>query len=206
MKAELQQQAKNLYFDTNLTKSEIADKIGVNRRTIMLWCRQGNWDRLKMSARHLPAMVAEKCYYLIDHLATELLTDGTKRSITNKDADAINKLASGIKKLKNRNSVNECMEMFNFFLEDLKNHDVQLVETIRPHMERYIRSRNDVEINDFLLEEFNNEGYISWDSRASDEKIWDKMDKEALEQELQITPDYDAAIENWQNPRKELIV
>jgi DNA-binding XRE family transcriptional regulator len=200
MKNEEQQQAKSLYFDTNLTKSEIAERLGVNRRTIMLWSHQGNWEQLKQSARHLPSMVAEKCYYLIDHLATERLTMGVgKGSVSYKDAETINKLASSIKKLKNRSTSNETMEMFNFFLEYMKKQDEALGAAIRPHMERYMETRRTISLNDFLLEDFNNDGMLPYPIYESDERIWDKTDTEALNKEIQKTGDYDQALENWQN-------
>ena len=203
MKNDQKQQAKNLFFDTNLSKMEIADQVGVNRRTIMLWCQQGNWDKLKLSGRHLPALVAEKCYYLIDHIASTLLTEGPGAKVTHKDADAINKLASGIKKLRNRCAVNESMEMFNFFLEYLRKNDEQLAPAVLPHMERYMESRKNIPVNDFILEEFNLNGYLPYPIKDLDERNWDKMDTEAFNKELLRTGDYDQALENWQNEKDQ---
>src|ERR1035437_10060111 len=76
MKNEQLEEAKELYFQTNLSKAEIADKIGVNRKTVLFWSQQGNWDKVRLSARNMPSLVAEKCYYLIDQYLRSLLIDG----------------------------------------------------------------------------------------------------------------------------------
>jgi hypothetical protein len=165
MKTELQQQAKHLFFETGLNKSEIAEQLGVNRRTVMLWAQQGNWEQLKRSAQCMPSMLAEKCYYLIDHLLNTLLMQDTKRELTVKDADAISKLSSSIRRLKNRSATNEAMEMFNFFLEHLRKRDSALAVTIRPHLESYLETRKDVQVSDFMLEGFDAQGYKMFNPR-----------------------------------------
>jgi DNA-binding XRE family transcriptional regulator len=185
MKSEQHQQAKDLYFQTNLSKTEIANRIGVNRRTIMLWSHQGNWDRLKKSAQHLPSLVAEKCYYLIDHFTSHLLsTHGSMSSLTNKDAETIYRLASSIKKLKNRSTTNESMEMFNFFLEGLKKKKPEMAEELMPLVEEYMESRKDINMPDFLLDGFNSEGLIPYPEKEIMEKWQDEKDAAAINDEF----------------------
>ena len=101
MKNEQQEEAKTLYFQTNMSKTEIAKATGVSRRTILRWCQQDNWETLRRSARHTPSLVAEKCYYLIDAFSSRLLQDPTFTTINLKDAQTIHLLAASIKKLKN---------------------------------------------------------------------------------------------------------
>ncbi len=202
MKNEQQEQARNLYYETNMSKSEIADKLGVNRRTIMLWCQQGNWEQLRRSARHMPALVAEKCYYLIDQYTTQLLTAGnTITTHSHLHADAINKLASAIKKLKNRSAVNESMEMFNFFLEGLRRRDAVLADKVMPYMEEYIENRSDVETTDFLLNEFNDDGTIPIPEKEMNEAILDERDTMAFHEELRKAATEEEALENWQKQK-----
>ena len=199
MKHQQQEEAKNLYFNTNMSKTEIAEKLGVNRRTILLWCKQNNWDKLKESAIHMPAMVAEKCYYLIDSFANRLLEDCYTGRLHLEDAQTIHLLATSIRKLKNRCTVNESMEMFNFFLEGLKRRNPRLAEEVQPQIEQFIEVRENQEMSDFLLEGFNDDGTLPYPAKAITEQNADRKDLEALDKEIkQAGGDYDLALENWQ--------
>jgi DNA-binding XRE family transcriptional regulator len=198
MKNQEQEQAKELYFQTNMSKTEIAASVGVNRRTILLWSKQGNWDKLRDSARHLPAMIAEKCYYLIDRFTTGLLQDASLFTLSFKDAQTIHLMASSIKKLKNRNTVNESMEMFNFFYEGLKKKNPELAAEVLPEIEEYITSRSDRETNDFLIEGFTQNGVAEYPDQESQEQYADDADLQSLEKEIQSTGgNQDLAIQNW---------
>ena len=198
MKHKQQEQAKELYFQTNMTKTEIAATVGVNRRTILLWSKQDNWDKLRQSARHLPAIVAEKCYYLLDHFTTGLLRDHSLPALSFKDAQTIHMLATSIKKLKNRSTVNESMEMFNFFYEGLKKKNPELAAEVLPEIEEYITSRSDRETNDFLIEGFTQSGVAEYPDQETQEQYADDADLQALEKEIQsLGGNQDLAIENW---------
>jgi len=197
MKHKEQEQAKELYFQTNMSKTEIAASIGVNRRTILLWSKQGNWDKLRQSARHLPAIVAEKCYYLIDNFTTKLLQDPSLFALSFKDAQTIHLLATSIKKLKNRSTVNESMEMFNFFYEGLKKKNPEIAAEILPEIEEYITARSDQEVSEFLIDGFNSGGVAAYPDQETEEQYADAADLEALEKEIQSTGNNDLAIENW---------
>jgi len=198
MKNKEQEKAKELYFQTNMSKTEIATSVGVNRRTILLWSKQENWDKLRQSSRHLPAIVAEKCYYLLDHFTTGLLQNPDFLSVSFKDAQTIHMLASSIKKLKNGSTVNESMEMFNFFYEGLKKKNPGLAAEVLPEIEEYITSRSDRETNDFLIEGFNQNGVAEYPDQETREQYADDADLKALEKEIQSAGgNQELAIENW---------
>ncbi len=187
MKNEQKEEAKNLYFEANLSKTEIAEKLGINRKTLLFWSKQGNWDKLKLSAQNVPSLVAEKCYYLIDQFTSGLLEKGAVISnLSLKHAQTIHLLAATIKKLKNRSTVNESMEMFNFFLEGLNRRDPALAEQVKPQIEEYITIRNNAEIADFLLEGFNENGTCSEYEKTKQEKLQDTKDHLVLMDEFEL--------------------
>jgi DNA-directed RNA polymerase specialized sigma54-like protein len=184
MKNEQQQQAKHLYFQSGLNKSQIADTLGVNRRTVMLWVQQGNWDRLKMSAQHLPAMVTEKCYYVLDHYLTNLLAaNGAISTFGTKEASAINQLATAIKKVRTRSAVNESMEMMSFFLDDVRRKDPTMAEAIMPFIEQYIAKRKDTNLADFLPANFNDQGFVNEPTDDIMEQWLDEQEHAKMEEE-----------------------
>jgi hypothetical protein len=185
MKNDQQQQAKHLYFQTDLNKTEIAEMLGVNRRTVMLWVQQGNWDRLKLSSQHLPSMVVEKCYYMLNHYLDNLLSaNATISTFGPKEASAINQLATAIKKVRNRSAVNESMEMMSFFLDDVRRKDPAMAGAITPFIEQYIATRKDTNLADFLPANFNDQGFVNEPTEDImeqwlDEQAHAKMEREA---------------------------
>ncbi len=83
---DLQQvQAKRLYFQSDLSKTEIAEMLGIPRRTLHYWIREKNWDRIKRSAAHMPFLLAENVYHIISRFTQQLLgEDCVARPITHK--------------------------------------------------------------------------------------------------------------------------
>jgi hypothetical protein len=186
MKHQQQEEAKNLYFQTNMSKTEIAEKTGVNRKTILFWSKQGNWDALKMSAIHMPSMVAEKCYHLLDQYMSHLLSESNSMStFTHKDAQTIHLLATTIKKLKNRSAVNESMEMFGFFMDGLSRRKPELAEAVAPEIEKYMSIRKNVTTADFMLDGFNQSGKIPYPDNDIQEQLADERDEAELARDFQ---------------------
>ncbi len=153
MNLEKKQQAKNLFFQTDLTKSQIAELLSISRRSLTYWIKEGNWNRLKKSATHLPSILAENCYHLIGHLTEYYLSERrVTNPVSNKDADTLYKLAGTIGKLKNRSTLNESMEMFGFFLEGLRKRNPKMAEDIMPYVDEYMSGRADIYAANLLPE------------------------------------------------------
>lgn len=161
MKNAKKQQARQMYLHGNLSKTEIAHRLKVDRKTIYLWVREGAWDRLRRSSQHIPALIAEQCYFIMGHLTGHILSDmRSNLPATPREADAIHKLALSIKKLKNRCTVNESMELFTHFLGHLRRRSPHLANVILPYIEEFIDARSDVYMSDFLPDGFNEQGHI----------------------------------------------
>jgi DNA-binding XRE family transcriptional regulator len=192
MKNEQRLHAKDLFLNTNLTKTQIAERVGVTRRTITSWSLEHSWDRLRRSAQLLPSMVTEKYYLLLDHRANQLLAEGSAGpAFTEKDANACSKMASVISKIKARSTVNESMEVFNYFLDELRHKDQQMAESITPFIEEHFTHRASRTIADFQLPGFNEHGYRTLEDEQQeiiesweDEKELDLMHTEMRQSEI----------------------
>lgn len=90
-----------LYFAATHTNSEIAELVGVNRRTIMLWARQGNWQQQRELDRQLPALLIHRSYHLVNNLTSALLTRAAD-DIDVRHAKTLHYLATGISRLKGK--------------------------------------------------------------------------------------------------------
>ena len=153
MKNREQEQAKELYFQTNMNKTEIAEKVGVARKTILYWSKQHDWDKLRLSARTMPSLVAERRHDVIDQCLNNFLAEGSNtpaNPLQLKDAQTLHLLATTIKKLKTRTTINESMEMFGNFIDSLDRRNPTLAQQIKPEIEEYITLRNEVEGNNDL--------------------------------------------------------
>ena len=201
MKNQQHEEAKNLYFQSDLTKTEIAARVGVSRKTLLFWAKKDNWDKLKMSARNTPSLVAERCYYILDQFTSTALMNGVAYNTFHLEhAKTIHLLASSIKKLKNRSTTNESMEMFNFFLEGLKRRKPELAELIAPQIEEYIESRADLEVNDYLVEGFNSDGSLPFPEKEFMEKQQDDKEYEEVMKDFEQFLEAREAEKSGDNP------
>jgi hypothetical protein len=139
-----------------------------------------------MSAIHMPSMVAEKCYHLLDQYMSHLLSEGNSMStFTHKDAQTIHLLATTIKKLKNRSAVNESMEMFGFFMDGLSRRKPELAEAVAPEIEKYMTIRKNVTTADFMLDGFNQAGKIPYPDNDVQEQLADQQDEAELARDFE---------------------
>jgi transposase-like protein len=171
MNNDKKQQAKNLYFQTEMNKTQIAGLLNVSRRSLHYWIQEGNWERLKKSANIMPGLLAENCYHIFSHLTRHLLSERRiTNPVTNKEVDTMHKLVLTINKLKSRTVLNENMEMFACFLDVVKKRNPKVAEDIAPFVDEYISSRASVYTKDVMPEGFTSMGYLPFDQDVSYEE------------------------------------
>lgn len=183
-------QAKDLFYQTDLTKTQIANILGISRRSLHYWIREGNWDRLKNSAEHLPSILAENCYHIFGQLTEHYLSE---RRLTNPvsrhEADTLHKLMLTINKLKNRATVNENMEMFALFLDGLKKRNPQLAHDLNPYIEEYLTYRASIYRRDLMPDTFSPVGRLPTPETDYTEQTLDNKDFFDWDTERMDTPD-----------------
>ena len=141
MKQEQQQQAEHLYFQTDLSKTQIAETIGVSRSTLHCWVRENNWEHLKRSGAAMPSLIAGNCYQMMAQLSEHILSDDRKnKPVTREEVESMYKLTLTINKLKARVALNESMETFTGFTEHLRTMSPELADGIKPFISSYIAS------------------------------------------------------------------
>ena len=141
MKQQQQQQAEHLYFQTDLSKTQITESIGISRSTLHCWVRENNWEHLKRSGAAMPSLIAGNCYQIMAQLTEHILSDERKnKPVTREEVESMYKLTLTINKLKARVALNESMETFTGFTEHLHNTSPDLAEGIKPFITSYIAS------------------------------------------------------------------
>ncbi len=158
---EKKQQAKELFFQTDLSKTQIANLLGISRRSLHYWVKDEHWDRLRQSATQLPALLAEKCYHIFGHLTDQYLSElRATKPISHKEADTLHKLVITINKLKNRSTLNENIETFSYFLDGLKQQSPELAQQITPYIDKYLTGRASIFTSQLAPAHYNAQGLI----------------------------------------------
>ncbi len=170
MKNDEKLMAEQLFYQSDLTKTQIADCIGINRRTLTTWINDNQWDRTRTSARHMPSLLAENVYMVIAHLTNSILSeDRINRPITDTESKILHRLILDVSKLKNRATLNENLEMMRYFMEFVQSKDPDAVGTIQPFVSEYIKSRAKVQAGQFMPADFNDYGLKSRKEENMDE-------------------------------------
>ena len=155
MNTEKKQQARNLYFQTGLNKTQIAAILEISRRSLSYWVREGDWDRLKKSAEHLPAILVENCYHIFGNLTERYLSE---RRVTDPvkpvEIDALYKLTRTIKNLKSRAALNESIELCGHFMDMLHAKNPELAQAVIPYLDEYMTSRANINRDTLLPAHF----------------------------------------------------
>jgi DNA-binding XRE family transcriptional regulator len=135
-----QQQAQNLYFQTELSQAEIANIVGVSSRTICRWINKENWKRMKEATRCAPIAIVEKLYFQLNEINDYILSREPGRRFASKDeADIIRKLTMSIDKLKQQVGLNESIQIMMGFTTYVSKRDLDLAKKITLEANSYIK-------------------------------------------------------------------
>lgn len=190
--------ARDLYFQSDLTTTQIAEILAIPRRTLHYWIKQKNWDRQKQAAEHMPALLAENCYHLIARFTEQLLSETRiMKPITHKEADALYKLTLTVNKLKNRYTLNESMELFGTFMDKLNSVAPDLAKQVSPFVDECIANQSSKYVSQYRPAHFNSQGLIPVPEENVKEKQLDLQDIMAWEEEaLQKQTEQEPAVDN----------
>ena len=132
----------------------------------------------------MPTILAEKCYFLIGHLADHILMrESFSGSAARSDAETLHKLALTVNKLKKGSTLNENMEAFTYFIENIKRKDPALAGELMPHFEEYVNSRKDITETSFRPDNFTEDGWLQYTGKEMFENHADDRDYEDMMQE-----------------------
>ena len=186
MNNEQKIKAKDLYFQTNLTKTQIAESLQISRTALYNWIKTENWERLKFSAEHIPAVLAENCYHILGTLTEHHLSMHTLgQPIKQQEVDTMYKLVRTIERLKNRTTINENMETFTLFLDNLKKQNPKLADEVVPYIDSFLTYRAGIYRQSVVPETFNGLNRIEEKERNHEEERRDGIDDYNLQPHVQ---------------------
>jgi hypothetical protein len=129
-KEQQQQQARNLYFQSDLSRNQIAEQVGVSEKTVYLWTKQGDWQKLKSASRLMPSMLVEHFISQVQELNENIMSRPMgRRYPTPQEAETQRKLIVTAERIKKKGTVGEYMELMQKFMEWLQPKDFELTKT-----------------------------------------------------------------------------
>lgn len=142
IKPEEEKKAQYLYLQTDLSQQEIADLIGVNRKTLYNWITLGKWKRAKYIAKYAPPILIEQYYTQLGALNNEIALRADRPYPTKEEAEIIRKLTISIRHAQgDKRPVVDNIELFIEFANELRRKDTLLAQQFIPHMDEYIELR-----------------------------------------------------------------
>jgi hypothetical protein len=141
MKTTQKQQAKDLFFGTNMSRKEIAENLAIDEKTLYLWIKKEAWDEHKKAAHAAPAIIVDNLCYMLVELQDHISERATGlRFPTAQEADTMRKIINSITKMKEYTSVGANMQM----MVDFTNHisaDAQFCTQLQAYAESYFKAR-----------------------------------------------------------------
>lgn len=108
--------AKSLFLKNIYTQEELSNIIGVSRRTLGNWIKCGNWEKLRSSCTITPdSLITQLSKQLNDINSNIASREEGNRFATAKEADAMLKIATTIKKLQKEIGITEIVAVFMQF-------------------------------------------------------------------------------------------
>lgn len=135
-----QQKARNLYFQTDMTQTDIADIIGVSDQTVYRWIKQNNWKQMKEAARQAPIAIVEMFYKQLYALNSSIC-NRDEPIPTLQESEINRKLINSIDKLKKQASLSENIQVLMGFTGFLNRIDNELAKTVVLHADRYLKEK-----------------------------------------------------------------
>ncbi|HXS38402.1 MAG TPA: hypothetical protein VN721_16995 [Flavipsychrobacter sp.] len=136
------QQARNLYFQTDLTQTSIAELLDIDRKTIYLWIKEGRWAEIRRSAQHTPSILAEQYNNQLLAINQMIAAREEQPYPTPQEAETIRKLTLTIKHIKDGRTQGETIDVLMNFIHQLTKTDLDLAKQILPHADQYIKDYN----------------------------------------------------------------
>ncbi len=175
---EQKEQARRLYFQSKLTRPQIAAIIGVTPRTLFDWIREGDWKSARNAAANAPALITEHYYKQLNAINQTILERRDRPYPTKDEAEIMRKLTLTIKQIKLRHNIAETTEIFTLFSNYLRKTKPDLMQPMLNCMSNYLSTlRPDPAklINNQYNEE--QEARADWEQYIYELEIQDDLDQ-----------------------------
>ena len=132
---------KALYLDTSLTQQEIADRVGVARRTIVRWVKE-DWADLKINYLQTREVLVRSTLMQLEQLDRTINgRDEGCRYPTAKEADIRRKLIADLEALEQDASVREVINVSRGILDYVRQINLDNAKLLSDYLDSYIKEK-----------------------------------------------------------------
>ncbi len=134
--------AKMLYIRENMTQAEIAEKVGVSRKTINNWVNKERWDEHKAAIMLTKEEQIANLYRQVAAI-NECISNrpSGERFATPEEAKNISTLASAIDKLEAEYGIADIISVLKGFINHVRSKDLDTAKLITPLANAYIHTK-----------------------------------------------------------------
>jgi len=151
-----------------MSQTQIAELLNVNRKTLYLWMKEGNWQQVKRSARHTPSILAEQYYRQLAAINDKIEAREEQPYPTREEAEIIRKLTLTIGRIKTGQTMSEHIETMTRFMEQLKTEAPALVKEILPYTDSFIKKAKQPSTQQEVLAELLEEKQLAMQEENAD--------------------------------------
>jgi predicted transcriptional regulator len=138
-------QARELYFNTELTQAQIADRIGVCQKTVSTYISENKWAALKKRADQMPAMLLEQLYSELEELNYRIASRlRGERFATKEEAEIRRKTMYSIATIKGRQSAATHTEVLLNFIASVARENADDARLILKYTDEYLLGEMDM--------------------------------------------------------------
>ncbi len=193
---EKQQQAYNLYFNTDHTSSEIADILDVNRKTLYLWVKNGKWEEMKRAANVAPGMILLDVYGHVGAINNKIRQrEPDDRIPTMEEVEKLRKLLGMVKNI-NKNHIGSYMESFTELVRFISGSDEVLSWKVAEYAKRYVRGNfGDMEMETSIKSK-KQVAFVKENLTNIEDEETEQIEEQQQESSPEIQPEF--GNENWE--------
>lgn len=135
------QQARNLFFQTDLSNQQIAALLDISRNTITRWIKQEQWREMKHAAVQAPGAVLLELYDQLTALNRNINSrEPQLRYPTPEEAMIQRRLMMSIKTTERQHPGNY-MQVYSELIDELKYEDIELAKKIMTYSQNIVQRK-----------------------------------------------------------------
>ena len=132
------EQARRLFFQSNLTQQQIADISGVHVRTVFDWINQGNWKRAKDMVLNAPTFLAEQYYAQLSALNNTIAARKDAPYPTKEESEIMRRVTGTLKTIKTKQTRSELVDTLADFSAFAADHSPAITELLTTIVGEYL--------------------------------------------------------------------
>lgn len=142
-RARRREWAKSLYTRDNMTIIEIAEQVGVDRRTVGRWAKEEGWDNLRTGMLMTKQAQIANLYEGINQLNEQRLArpEG-QRGWTSAEAASIAHISKTLERLEAESGIADIIDVFTGLLSWVRERDLSKAKELSLLLDEYVKYKS----------------------------------------------------------------